>query len=362
MHSAVVIGAGVVGSTIAATLAARGHAVTVLDAGEPGSAVSEASFAWVNAHHGKRPVSYRELNRRGLRVHHRWHREGRAPWFFPTGALTVAGDRGGGEKLRAELESAAETGEQLTELSGAQLRRRFPDLGPDVDHASFNPDEGWVDTRRLIAHQLAAASGAEVRTSCPVTRVLPRPGGDGVEVHTADGGVHEFDSVVVAAGNGSAPLLHSLAPTPLLTTGSADAKIGMTLETEPLDVAPPTVFKSPDVSIRPAPGGRAVIADHATAANFRHDDPDLWTLPRTLLARAATIMPALASARIARVRVSERVMPVDGLPVVGRVAPGVLTVLTHSGVTLAPLLSELVADGLDADTPPGLVDYRPDRF
>ncbi len=51
MTKVVVIGAGLLGSSVADELAGRGADVTVLDAGRPGSGTSGSSFAWVNAQH-----------------------------------------------------------------------------------------------------------------------------------------------------------------------------------------------------------------------------------------------------------------------------------------------------------------------
>jgi glycine/D-amino acid oxidase-like deaminating enzyme len=45
----VVIGAGIVGASIAYHLARRGAAVTVLDRGQPAGEATEKSFAWINA-------------------------------------------------------------------------------------------------------------------------------------------------------------------------------------------------------------------------------------------------------------------------------------------------------------------------
>ena len=44
-----VIGAGIVGSAIAYTLAKRGATVTVIDKGRPGGGATSHSFAWINA-------------------------------------------------------------------------------------------------------------------------------------------------------------------------------------------------------------------------------------------------------------------------------------------------------------------------
>ncbi|MCS5654718.1 MAG: FAD-dependent oxidoreductase, partial [Dehalococcoidia bacterium] len=47
--SVTVVGAGIVGSAIAYTLARRGAAVTVIDKGQPGGGATSHSFAWINA-------------------------------------------------------------------------------------------------------------------------------------------------------------------------------------------------------------------------------------------------------------------------------------------------------------------------
>jgi glycine/D-amino acid oxidase-like deaminating enzyme len=58
-------------------------------------------------------------------------------------------------------------------------------------------------------------------------------------------------------------------------------------------------------------------------------------------------------------------MPADGLSAVGPVPalPGYYLVLTHSGVTLAPVLSRLVAEEITTGAPPAmLLPFRPDRL
>lgn len=60
----VVIGAGIVGASIAFRLAQRGAVVTVTDAGEPGQGASTVSFAWINAR-DKNPRASTSRNRTG---------------------------------------------------------------------------------------------------------------------------------------------------------------------------------------------------------------------------------------------------------------------------------------------------------
>ena len=65
-----VIGAGIVGASIAYHLAKRHAAVTLIDKDIPGSGASSHSFAWINAG-AKSPSSYHDFNRRSLEM---WER------------------------------------------------------------------------------------------------------------------------------------------------------------------------------------------------------------------------------------------------------------------------------------------------
>ena len=55
----IVVGAGIVGASIAYHLAAAGAAVTVLDAGAVGAGASAKSFGWINASFAETPAYYR---------------------------------------------------------------------------------------------------------------------------------------------------------------------------------------------------------------------------------------------------------------------------------------------------------------
>ena len=61
----------------------------------------------------------------------------------------------------------------------------------------------------------------------------------------------------------------------------------------------------------------------------------------------------------------ERPVPLDGLPVVGAVpgAPGVFLAVMHSGVTLGPLIGQLLAQEiLQGSLSPLLSSFRASRF
>ena len=86
----VVIGAGVLGASVAARLAAAGARVALLDQDQPGRATSRWSFAGLNPN-DKGPRPYHELNYAGIRA---WadlapDLEGPA-WYRPVGNIELA--------------------------------------------------------------------------------------------------------------------------------------------------------------------------------------------------------------------------------------------------------------------------------
>lgn len=84
-----------------------------------------------------------------------------------------------------------------------------------------------------------------------------------------------------------------------------------------------------------------------------------------LLARATAYVPALTGARGYPIPVGYRPMPVDELPIFGfnQPVPNLYITLTHSGVTLAPLIGELsTTEILGGAQVNFLTRYRLERF
>ena len=62
----VVIGAGIVGVTIAFELVKKGANVTLIEKNSPASGASGHSFSWINATYPKRPYDYNLLSQLGI--------------------------------------------------------------------------------------------------------------------------------------------------------------------------------------------------------------------------------------------------------------------------------------------------------
>jgi glycine/D-amino acid oxidase-like deaminating enzyme len=84
-----------------------------------------------------------------------------------------------------------------------------------------------------------------------------------------------------------------------------------------------------------------------------------------LLERAVRYVPALEGTEVFPMPLAYRPMPVDGFPIIGftEAVPNLYVALTHSGITLAPIIGELatmeIVDRASVDI---LAPYRLNRF
>jgi glycine/D-amino acid oxidase-like deaminating enzyme len=365
----VVIGAGILGASVAARLAEAGLQVTLLDQDQPGRATSRWSFAWLNSN-DKAPRHYHDLNHAGIRA---WAElapdlDGDA-WYRPVGHVELAPppdapDAGAGAaELAARVSRLTGWGYPARIIDAAEAARLEPALRIPAPGAFFLR-EGYVLTEPLIARLVAHAKrhGAEVLTgqSGRVTRLEP---GTVPRVRTAAGAVLEADEVICCAGRWTP----DLAPVPLIpwrVPGSTAP--GLTVRVGPVTPPGPVrLVHTPELALRPHPGGLLHLEAPDAAVDLHTPEAELARWAKELLRRAQRTVHGLENARVVDYKVCPRPMPADGQSIVGRLpgTPGVYVAVTHSGVTLAAHLSRLITEDLTTGTPPAdLTPYRPARF
>jgi D-hydroxyproline dehydrogenase subunit beta len=365
----VVIGAGILGASVAARLASAGQRVTLLDQDEPGRATSRWSFAWLNSN-DKAPRHYHDLNHAGIRA---WAElapglDGGA-WYRPVGHVELAAppdspDSGAGAaELAARVSRLTEWGYPARIINPAEAAALEPSLRAPAAGALF-PEEGYLLTRPLVARLVAQAKshGAEVRTGEP-GRVAGLEPGATPRVRTATGAVLEADEVICCAGRWT-PDLAAVPLIPWRIPGSTAP--GLTVRVGPVTPPGPVrLVHTPDLALRPHPGGLLHLEAPDAVVDLHTPEAGLARWAAELLRRAQQTVRGLGDARVVDYKVCPRPMPIDGQSIVGRLpgAPGVYVAVTHSGVTLAAHLSRLITEDLATGTPPAdLTPYSPGRF
>ena len=364
---AVVIGAGIVGASIGYHLAARGADVTLIDKNKPGSGASSHSFAWINAG-PKSPFEYHDLNRRSLEM---WER-------FAQKLNTDVGLRWGGkvsweaethraEELRQRTKLLQDWGYPIREISSDSLCAMVPGLDPGpVSVAEYSEIDGHVEPPRVVGACVQKVSdlGGTVLINTEVLSFGRDTQGNVNKVVTSIGDL-VCDVVVIAAGVDSSRLAEMIgadvpqqeSPGVVVRT---DARPAL-LSNVPVVYMPPINQRERQVHIRQLMDGSFMIGEGSQESMALDDSPQHAT---ELLGRATHYFPELAGTEAIAEPVGYRPMPLDSYPVIGwtQESSNVYISLTHSGVTLAPLIGQVASMEILARADLVFMSsYRPNR-
>ncbi|MDT0202215.1 FAD-dependent oxidoreductase [Nocardioides sp. AE5] len=314
-----VLGAGIIGLSVADELLRRGHEVVVVDRA-PGTGASFAAAGMLSPSsevwHGEAEIL-------------RFGREAAALWpeyaarlgvpLHRTGTVLAGMDRGDLQHVERQLALLAGLGAGVELLTGRAARGLEPGLSPRIAGAALLVDDHSVDPRHVVAALLERVGD----------RLRP----------AASGGV---DATVVATGARlPEPWAH-------LVRGVRGEILRARTDDPPARTVRAWVRGEP-VYVVPRADGGVVIG----ATSEEHDAPPEVTLGGAwrLLDGARQVLPGLDRAFFAEACARDRPATADHLPLVGS-APGrddvVLAAgLFRHGVLLAPLVARLVADHLE---------------
>ena len=364
----VIVGAGVIGATIAYHLSQRnGIAVTLLERDIPGAGASGHSFAWANAF-GKDPRDYHTLNRRSLDMWYRLaHQLDADIGIHYGGEMRWENNSQRATQLRQRIQQIQTWGYPCRFITRDEILVLEPHLNPGtVKAASFSEVDIHIETDKFIdvCLQRAYEAGVVVHQKIGVTGFVIRNGSiTAVKTTNAE---FPCDVVVLASGVQTTELA-SLAQIYIPQQRS----LGIVIKTTPcakvlhnvgIIHAPPTDENHQHLHLRQLADGTLRIGQ-GTQEGINRDDSQQHA--DALLARAKAYLPAIADAEAIPTPVGYRPMPLDGFPVLGftEAVQNLYITLMHSGVTLAPLVGEMatleIADDTKVDW---FTPYRPERF
>jgi glycine oxidase len=256
---------------------------------------------------------------------------------------TVVAATGTGD--RAELDTLAEhlgrLGRSVERLSGRELRRLEPALGPDVRGGLSVPADLSVDNRALWEALRVAAVTA------------------GVEIVQRAYSGERTEQLLISAGAYSRALHERLAGLIRPVKGEI---LRLAHRRGAFPVPGRTVRALVDgrpVYLVPRPNGLVVGATQSE--NGFDTEPTVGGV-RDLLRDAERIVPGIAEYGLSEVAAGLRPGSPDNVPLIGRLDEHTLVATGHSrnGILLAPLTGELVVGVLDGKAVPAAVD--PGRF
>lgn len=367
-----VIGAGVIGLSVARNLALQGASVTLLEAATVGSGTSATSYAWVNSN-GKSPDAYHALNVAGMNAHRLLQQQSQSQirWLDECGTLEWAAEPSEAARLQKRVESLIAKGYAAIPVERKALAQSLPELilpAESVPIWSF-PDESLLCPALFVAFLRSEAiqNGVTLLEHQRVIEIDEQA--SGVRLQLSNGSCWEGDIAVSAVGRWSASLLATVGVELAMVDADQPGHIGCSFlgYTSPAQIQLRANLITPDINIRPDGGGRLLLQvldiDHqADPAQVPAVDSPIG---REMMARLAQVMRNSASVQLEQIVVGQRSRPADGLPAVGYVTDRkrVYVVATHSGMTLAPALGNLVAeDILTGSRPALLAEFSPDRL
>jgi glycine/D-amino acid oxidase-like deaminating enzyme len=365
----IIIGAGVLGVSVARQLAVAGKDVLLLDQWGAGTGTTATTFAWTNSSRKPDP-DYHRLNLAGMEEHARLAEQLRgAPSYFPSGALQWA-DAASEQWLAGNVERLQSLGYPAHWVTPDEATRIAGDLRipATIRSIAHFPSEGYVLPDLFVRNLLADAEqhGAKY-TIGEVVAIDDRP--DGVFVTLAGGEVRSGDRVVLAAGRWTEGLAAQAGiDVPLVTDAGRGAQtVGLLgyARSPQLDLR--CVIHSPGLNLRPAAGGHAVLQALDLNADVDPEDPPSadGDIASTLARRFSALLSDPSRAPKIDLRVGLRSLPADGHTIAGyaSVQSRVYCLVSHSGVTLAPILGRLVATEIATDREQDLLRaFRPTRF
>ncbi|KAJ7218908.1 fructosyl peptide oxidase [Mycena rebaudengoi] len=356
----IVIGAGVVGASVAWQLTRQDADVTIV-ASDVGGTATPNSFAWLNAS-WHNPKFYYDFRRRSMAAWKRLAEEvpglrdivqwcGSLHWDLPPEELA-----------KYEREHGA-WGYDIRRVERSEIHEREPWLSSDVlpDWGLRIGEEGAVEAADAASLMVADAQARGARLVSAIVAGIVKDDGRIKGVALSTGEKLWADHIVLAAGVGSTELCASVDIT-LPVTGEA----GLLLHSKPVAkrLLNGLVISSRS-HIRQTAKGRilagSVFAGGDPGQNPRKTAEELFVRVKDMFDLEAGDADAL---QLDFFTVGHRPMPRDGLPILGASGlEGLTLAVMHSGVTLAAIVGEVLVDEIvNGRKDPDLGDFALGRF
>lgn len=353
---AIIVGAGVMGTSIGLHLAEQGVDTLILDREGPAAGSTARSGALVRTHYATKLEA--ELAWDSLtRYFERWgERVGGGCGFTRTGFAFLSGEQDI-DALKHNIAMLQDLGIETSMVDLAALNELDPALSPKgVVGAAYEPRSGYADPSATVLSLLQAAKkeGASFQKA-RVTGLIER--GGAIRGVNTDAGDIEADIVVLATGTWSVPL----AATVGLDLPISPARVQIAFFQRPYSL--PTHLTLLDAASRTysrPTSDRLTLVGSRTAGREWLSDPDVYSnepdegFVRESALRLAERFPVMEGAAYRGGRAGVNDMTPDGRPIVGPEGPEGLYLSTGwsgAGFKKAPIIGDELAHWIISGSP-----------
>ena len=365
-----IVGSGIMGSCIAYELAKVGVKVILVDKDSTLVGASQNSFNWINATYPKSPYSYNYLSQLSLTAYKNLRNE----IDFPL-------------QWSGSLEWFLEADDQKEMIKAVQILLKYPTSTPheiidgktafsyesNIDFADnknivHSTADGIVNTEALISklHSEIIKLGGSVFLGCNYINSEYKSG----KLIAANTSLGKFkvDELVISAGIDTNKILSNnflKKPTP-----------GIIVKSKPYKNVINSIIVGPGTHIHQLRNGVVVFGEQEGAPDnhferlkgypFKFPNNEFaYDHANRMLDASRSFVANLDKIEIDKVGIGWRPLPLDGLPIVGYLdnLPNTYIAVSHSGVSLGPLIGRLVTEEILHQTSNKLLnDFRPQRF
>ena len=351
---AVVIGAGIIGCSIAYELSKRGVAVTLIDKSAPGSGCSGSSFSWINATYPKKPYSYNLFSQLGINAFHLVQREL---------SLDI--------KWNGSLEWASKIGDQQTLIESVNELQNYPKstatsiigykkaqkLEPYInfkgnENIVFSKEDGAIDPKDAISKMINAIkkNGGKVLYPCKFEKVIES--NDLFSKVKTSMGVLKSENIIFCNGVDVDKSLN--------INFLKEPRPGVIIKTKPKKNLINSIVYGPNIHAHQQSNGQLIIGEQITAPTEQNSLNHLKRINKhfkNMVRGASDLNPS-------EVLIGLRPIPKDDLPVIGRFKnKSIYVAVMHSGISLAAIVGNLVTQEIVDEVDSLLLnDFRPSRF
>ena len=352
----IIIGAGIIGASIAYHLAKAGGDVTVIEKAVPATGASSKSFAWINAHYANSHDYYR-LRMASIDAYRTLERELDDENFKVDWCGSLSWELSGDERAQ-QIKALTGFGSNPLNVSSAEFTTLEPAIrNPDVETCLRMENEAAIDpvaaTHALL--QAATRHGTRLNYGCEAMDfTIENNCITGIETSA---GHHACTQIVSTVGVQTQALLAKAnAHLPM------NNAYGLIVHTKPVPRILSHVIITSDIHFRQQLDGTFLVGESFSGGEISNDT---FEIADKIMARLKYHLPNTQGLEIDYAAFGNRPMPQDGLPAVGVIGDvaGLYVATMHSGITLAPIIGKLAAEEILQGTKSDLLaPYRPQRF